>query len=196
MASLHCSTHKSCVWLGRKQPVLTLHRCQPLRSRPSAFNARHVQRKQLARAAEVSSHARKAQVSCNAAQSEASIDQDTDLIGEDAAYFDVKQQTTKKWTLFTALLVGVLGLIYVVSYCSMFIHVQSTSILSTKGHHTSNTMDNLMQTWVDPDTGVANNFLDVLKSISSNTEVVMLLILAVFAASHSGLAYLRPWGKL
>ena len=52
-----------------------------------------------------------------------------------------------------------------------------------------------LQTWVDPDTGVANNFLDFLKSFSTNTEVVMLLILAVFAASHSGLAYLRPWGK-
>ena len=54
----------------------------------------------------------------------------------------------------------------------------------------------MLQTWIDPDTGVANNFLDVLKTVSSNTEVVMLLILAVFAASHSGLAYLRPWGKL
>ncbi len=53
-----------------------------------------------------------------------------------------------------------------------------------------------VQTWVDPDTGVANNFLDSLKIISSNPEVVMLLILGVFAASHSGLAYLRPWGKL
>ena len=53
-----------------------------------------------------------------------------------------------------------------------------------------------MQAWVDPDTGVANNFLDSLKGISSNPEVVMLLILGMFAASHSGLAYLRPWGKL
>jgi len=53
-----------------------------------------------------------------------------------------------------------------------------------------------VQTWVDPDTGAANNFLDSLKGISSNPEVVMLLILGVFAASHSGLAYLRPWGKL
>ena len=51
-----------------------------------------------------------------------------------------------------------------------------------------------MQTWVNPDTGVANNFLDSLKGISSNPEVVMLLILGVFASSHSGLAYLRPWG--
>ncbi len=53
-----------------------------------------------------------------------------------------------------------------------------------------------MQAWIDPDTGVANQFLDSLKSISSNPEVVMLLILGVFAGSHSGLAYLRPWGVL
>ena len=52
-----------------------------------------------------------------------------------------------------------------------------------------------LQTWIDPDTGVANQFLDSLKSISSNTEVVMLLILGVFAAAHSGLAYLRPYGE-
>ena len=53
-----------------------------------------------------------------------------------------------------------------------------------------------LQTWIDPETGVANQFLDSLKSISSNTEVVMLLILGIFAAAHSGLAYLRPYGEL
>lgn len=36
------------------------------------------------------------------------------MVGEDAAFFDVEQQTTKSWTLFTGLLIGVLGLIYVV----------------------------------------------------------------------------------
>ena len=53
---------------------------------------------------------------CRAAQSEASldVDQDGDLVGEDAAFFDVEKQTTKSWTLFTGLLVGVLGLVYVV----------------------------------------------------------------------------------
>lgn len=53
-----------------------------------------------------------------------------------------------------------------------------------------------MQTWINPDTGVASDFLDSLKGISDNPEVVMLLILAVFAGSHSGLAYLRPYGEL
>ncbi len=51
---------------------------------------------------------------CRASQPEASIDQDSDLVGEDAAFFDVEKQTTKSWTLFTGLLLGVLGLIYVV----------------------------------------------------------------------------------
>lgn len=55
---------------------------------------------------------------CLAAQSEASIDQDSDLVGEDAAFFDVEKQTTKSWTLFTGLLIGVLGLIYVVRLAS------------------------------------------------------------------------------
>eukprot|EP00891_Asterochloris_glomerata_P003606 jgi/Astpho2/3606/e_gw1.00058.35.1_t len=85
------------------------------------------------------------------------------VLGEDSAAFDSRQQSTQSWTLFTGLLLGVLGLIYV--------------------------------TWIDPETGVANQFLDSLKSISSNTEVVMLLILGIFAAAHSGLAYLRPYGE-
>ena len=57
---------------------------------------------------------------CQAAQSEASIDQDSDLVGEDAAFFDVEKQTTKSWTLFTGLLIGVLGLIYVVRIAVAF----------------------------------------------------------------------------
>lgn len=59
-----------------------------------------------------------------AAPSEASYDQDDDLIGEDAAFFDVQRQTTKSWTTFTALLVGVLALIYVVSILRAVLHQQ------------------------------------------------------------------------
>ena len=36
------------------------------------------------------------------------------LVGEDAAYFDVQQQSTPKWALFTAELAVVLGIMYVV----------------------------------------------------------------------------------
>ncbi len=56
---------------------------------------------------------------CRASQPEASIDQDSDLVGEDAAFFDVEKQTTKSWTLFTGLLLGVLGLIYVVRHATL-----------------------------------------------------------------------------
>ena len=111
---LQCSSHLSCGWAGRKRPIFSAHHCPALRVRSSAFSACRTQHRQLARAVELRGNGRTAQVLCKAAQSEASIDQDTDLVGEDAAYFDVKQQTTKKWTLFTALLIGVLGLIYVV----------------------------------------------------------------------------------
>ena len=65
-------------------------------------------------------------------------------------------------------------------------------VYSTQAH----LLDSWLQTWINPDTGLANNFVDSLKGVSDNPEVVMLLILAVFAGSHSGLAYLRPYGKL
>ena len=37
------------------------------------------------------------------------------LVGEDAAYFDVQQQSTPRWAFFTAELAVVLGIMYVVS---------------------------------------------------------------------------------
>ena len=172
-------------------------------------------------------------------------------LGEDSAAFDSKQQSTQSWMLFTGLLLGVLGLIYVVRTCAhhcttwsqllfaphcLFTCLSCSCMCSpplhmlccpiparttsrcchnsneqrlagwqASGHHLSAAADVLaaadalrlhLQTWIDPDTGVANQFLDSLKSISSNTEVVMLLILGVFAAAHSGLAYLRPYGEL
>jgi len=54
-----------------------------------------------------------------AAQEEAEEAQQTKLglVGEDAAAFDVSQQSTKSWALFTGLLTGVLGLLYVVGEC-------------------------------------------------------------------------------
>ena len=52
-----------------------------------------------------------------------------------------------------------------------------------------------MQAWIAPGFGVAEDFLQQLQSISSDSHVVMVAIFAVFAVVHSGLAYLRPWGK-
>jgi len=37
-----------------------------------------------------------------------------ELVGEDAAYFDVEQQSTGKWVFFTVELAVVLGIMYVV----------------------------------------------------------------------------------
>ena len=41
--------------------------------------------------------------------------QKEELVGEDAAYFDVQQQSTGKWVFFTVELAVVLGIMYVVS---------------------------------------------------------------------------------
>ena len=123
---------------------------------------------------------------CHASWSDSSVD-DGDLVGEDAAFFDVKAQTTKSWTVFTGLLVAVLALIYVVRSSAQ------TSKLHLKCAARATYL--LLQAWVDPHTGSANQFLNSLKAVSSNPEVVMLLILAVFAGAHSGLAYLRPYGE-
>ena len=51
-----------------------------------------------------------------------------------------------------------------------------------------------LQVWIAPGMGVAEDFVNVLKDLSSNSEVVMVAIFAIFAVVHSGLAYLRPWG--
>ena len=42
------------------------------------------------------------------------IPQREELVGEDAAYFDVEQQSTGKWVFFTVELAVVLGIMYVV----------------------------------------------------------------------------------
>ena len=52
-----------------------------------------------------------------------------------------------------------------------------------------------MQVWIAPSTGVATAFLEQLEKISSDSTALMLAIFAVFALVHSGLAYLRPYGK-
>ncbi|XP_024389087.1 15-cis-zeta-carotene isomerase, chloroplastic [Physcomitrium patens] len=49
--------------------------------------------------------------------------------------------------------------------------------------------------WLDPNTGYGGAFIDALSSLSSNHEIVMLAILAVFALVHSGLAGLRASGE-
>lgn len=51
--------------------------------------------------------------------------------------------------------------------------------------------------WIRPGGGLAEDYLALLESFTDkNTEATILLILGVFALFHSGLAGLRPQGKL
>lgn len=53
----------------------------------------------------------------------------------------------------------------------------------------------LQQVWIQPGTGLADDYLQALESLtSSNPEATILAILFVFACFHSGLAGLRPQG--
>lgn len=55
----------------------------------------------------------------------------------------------------------------------------------------------LMQVWVQPGFGLADDYLAFLESFTNNNpEATILLILAVFALFHSGLAGLRPQGRM
>ena len=114
--TLPASRQPPAVHILRSQAVNVTRGCFALR--PRALRRTRVQRESCSRSLSTSRPTQSRQHICQAAQSEASIDQDSDLVGEDAAFFDVKQQTTKSWTLFTGLLIGVLGLIYVVRTCA------------------------------------------------------------------------------
>jgi hypothetical protein len=46
-----------------------------------------------------------------------------------------------------------------------------------------------------PGLGIGDDFVSAVGSISSDSSVVMLAILLVFAVAHSGLAFLRPYGE-
>ncbi|KAH6757707.1 hypothetical protein C2S51_038687 [Perilla frutescens var. frutescens] len=49
--------------------------------------------------------------------------------------------------------------------------------------------------WIDNSTGFGKVFIDALSSISDSPEVVMLLLILIFAVVHSGLASLRDTGE-
>jgi len=87
------------------------------------------------------------------------------LVGEDAAFFDLSQQSLQSWGLFFALLSGVSALLFAV--------------------------------WVAPGgLGLGQEFISTLSTLASdNSSITIILILAVFALIHSGLAYLRPYGE-
>ncbi|GFP93392.1 15-cis-zeta-carotene isomerase chloroplastic [Phtheirospermum japonicum] len=49
--------------------------------------------------------------------------------------------------------------------------------------------------WIDHSTGFGKVFIDALSTISDSPEVVMLLLILIFAVVHSGLASLRDTGE-
>lgn len=144
------------------------------------------------------------------------------MVGEDAASFDVKQQTTQSWALFTVLLTGVLGLIYLVGGTFFVVACMMTtqgaeappcSAWTKYGQSLQPDMqpyaylsDDMslcvrvhfwcVQVWIQPGVGLADDYLSALEGLSSNNpELTIVLILGVFALFHSGLAGLRPKGE-
>ncbi len=136
-------------------------------------------------------------------------------MGEDAAYFAVEEQSTGKWAFFTAELAIVLAILYVVRLFTESVHYSKDvcvwqHVTATPGQvcHACEGVCTIwrfrrephseslqMQVWIAPGTGLANNFLGELQSVSSDSTVLMMTIFAVFAIVHSGLAYLRPSGR-
>lgn len=53
----------------------------------------------------------------------------------------------------------------------------------------------LYPVWIAPGMGLGDDFISGLSSVSQDSSVVMIAILAVFALAHSGLAFLRPYGE-
>lgn len=92
----------------------------------------------------------------------------TTTFGEDAAAFDLSQQSVQSWGLFVGLLTGVMALLYAVWIApglgigDEFVHALESFVGSGNG---------------------------------TSSESTMLLILFVFAIAHSGLAFLRPYGE-
>ena len=118
--TLSASRHSPSVHILRSQAVNVTKSPLCFAPRPQTLCRARLQRQSCSQSLSVSRRAHIKHQKCQAAQSEASIDQDSDLVGEDAAFFDVEKQTTKSWTLFTGLLIGVLGLIYVVRIVAAF----------------------------------------------------------------------------
>lgn len=86
-----------------------------------------------------------------------------DIVGEDAAVFEISRQKVSSWIYFSLILGVVLGILYVA--------------------------------WIDPSTGYGDDFVDAVSSLSSSSEVTLLILLFIFAVAHSGLASLRDVGE-
>nr|DAD25384.1 TPA_asm: hypothetical protein HUJ06_026848 [Nelumbo nucifera] len=87
------------------------------------------------------------------------------LVGEDSAAFDIGKQKLSSWVYFTGILGTVLFALDVV--------------------------------WIDSSTGlgVGKAFIDAVASLSDSHEVVMLILIFIFAVVHSGMASFRDLGE-
>eukprot|EP01018_Ginkgo_biloba_P035595 Gb_24507 [translate_table: standard] len=90
-------------------------------------------------------------------------DDELELVGEDAAVFDISTQKVSSWVYFSVILGVVTAVLYVA--------------------------------WIDTSTGYGGAFVDAISSLSTNHEVVMLILLFIFAAVHSGMASFRDAGE-
>ncbi|KAI3853589.1 hypothetical protein MKW98_025106 [Papaver atlanticum] len=87
------------------------------------------------------------------------------VVGEDSAFFDLVEQKIISWVYFT----GILG---VVLFALDVIWIDSTNGF-----------------------GLGKAFVDSVSKVSETHEIVMLILIFIFAAVHSGLASLRESGE-
>ncbi|GAB5034946.1 15-cis-zeta-carotene chloroplastic-like [Nannochloropsis oceanica] len=87
------------------------------------------------------------------------------LVGEDAASFDLKEQSLKNWGIFTLLLVTVLGALFVAWI---------------------NPATGLGDEYIQ--------YLNEIVP-GHSSEAVIAVLLTIFGVAHSGLASLRPWAE-
>ncbi|XP_057758170.1 15-cis-zeta-carotene isomerase, chloroplastic [Arachis stenosperma] len=94
---------------------------------------------------------------------DAETEQDSSLVGEDSAAFELGQQKLSSWVYFSVILGTVLFVLNVA--------------------------------WIDDSTGFGKAFVDAVSRVSDSHEVVMLILILIFACVHSGLASLRDSGE-
>ncbi|KAI3853590.1 hypothetical protein MKW98_025107 [Papaver atlanticum] len=89
----------------------------------------------------------------------------TSVIGEDSAFFDLGEQKIISWVYFTGILGVVLFALDVI--------------------------------WIDSSNGfgLGKAFVDSVSKVSESHEIVMLILIFIFAAVHSGLASFRESGE-
>ena len=86
------------------------------------------------------------------------------LVGEDAALFELAAQSLPRWLFFGAELTVVMIILWFA--------------------------------WLSPDTGLARGWVRAFEGAAGgDSTAAMVLQLSAFAAVHSGLAFLRPWGE-